>query len=113
METVGSPALWLGFVALVLGMLALDLGIFHRKAHAVSLKEAGVWSAVWVGLAALFAAAVYAGFGPERALEFTTGYLIEKALAVETSSCSSSSSRPLASRPRTSIGCSSGASSAR
>jgi len=83
METVGSPALWLGFIALVLGMLALDLGIFHRKAHAVSLKEAGVWSVVWVGLAALFAAAVYAWFGPERALEFTTGYLIEKALAID------------------------------
>src|SRR5437763_17084362 len=83
METVGSPSLWLGFIAVVLGLLALDLGIFHRKAHAVSLKEAGVWSVVWVGLAALFAAAVYAWFGPERALEFTTGYLIEKALAVD------------------------------
>src|SRR5437868_6673360 len=83
METVGSPALWLGFIVLVLGMLALDLGVFHRKPHAVSLKEAGVWSAVWVGFAALFATAVYAWFGPERALEFTTGYLIEKALAID------------------------------
>src|SRR3954470_4814744 len=83
METVGSPALWLGFVALVLALLALDLGVFHRSAHAVSVKEAAVWSAVWIGLAALFAVAVGAWFGPERALEFTAGYLIEKALAVD------------------------------
>ena len=83
METVGSPALWIGFIVLVLGLLALDLGVFHRKAHAVSLKEAGIWSVVWVGLAALFAAAVYGWFGPERAVEFATGYLIEKALAVD------------------------------
>jgi tellurite resistance protein TerC len=82
-ETIGTPLLWVGFLAFVLGMLAVDLGVFHRQAHAVSLKEAGLWSAVWVALAGLFAAGVYAAFGPERALEFTTGYLIEKALAVD------------------------------
>ncbi|HEU5074812.1 MAG TPA: TerC family protein [Polyangiaceae bacterium] len=82
-ETIGSPILWLGFIAFVLAMLAIDLGVFHRKAHEVSLKEAGVWSAVWVALAVVFNAAVYLWFGPERALEFTTGYLIEKALAVD------------------------------
>jgi tellurite resistance protein TerC len=83
METVGSPALWLGFIALVLGMLVLDLGVFHRKAHEVSIKEAAVWSVIWIGLAGVFAIAVNAWFGPERALEFATGYLIEKALAVD------------------------------
>jgi tellurite resistance protein TerC len=81
--TVGTPALWAGFVVFVLAMLALDLGVFHRNAHEVSLREAAVWSAVWVGLAALFNAGVYHGFGPQRGLEFTTGYLIEKALAVD------------------------------
>ena len=82
-ESVGTPALWAGFVALVLGLLALDLGVFHRKAHAVSLKEAGIWSAVWISLALLFNLLVYFWFGPERALEFTTGYVIEKALSVD------------------------------
>ena len=83
METVGSPGLWLGFLGLVLGMLALDLGVFHRKAHSVSLKEAATWSAVWVGLALLFAVFIHLRFGADRALEFATGYLIEKALAVD------------------------------
>ena len=82
-ETIGSPLLWGGFIAFVLAMLAIDLGVFHRKTHAVSLKEAGLWSAAWVGLAVLFGAGVFWWFGPDRALEFTTGYLIEKALAVD------------------------------
>lgn len=83
METIGSPSLWAGFLVFVLAMLAIDLGVFHRKAHAVSLKEAGTWSAVWVALAGIFNVGVYWRFGSERALEFTTGYLIEKALAVD------------------------------
>ena len=82
-ETIGSPLLWAGFLAFVLAMLAIDLGVFHKKAHEVSLKEAGAWTAVWVALALVFNVGVYAWFGPERALEFTTGYLIEKALAVD------------------------------
>ena len=82
-ESVGSPLLWGGFVAFVLAMLALDLGVFHRKAHTVSLKEAALWSAVWIGLAGLFALGVQAWYGPERALEFVTGYVIEKALSVD------------------------------
>jgi tellurite resistance protein TerC len=83
LETIGSPLLWGGFIAFVLAMLAIDLGVFHRKAHEVSLKEAAGWSAVWVALAAVFAGGVWAWFGPDRALEFTTGYAIEKALAVD------------------------------
>jgi tellurite resistance protein TerC len=57
--------------------------VFHKKAHEVSLKEAGIWSAVWFALAIVFNVGVYVWFGADRALEFTTGYLIEKALAVD------------------------------
>lgn len=81
--SIGTPLLWLGFVAFVLAMLAIDLGVFHRRSHAVGLKEAAVWSAVWIALAALFNLGVYAWAGPDQALQFTAGYLIEKALAVD------------------------------
>jgi len=64
-------------------MLALDLGVFHRQAHKVSIKEALIWSVVWMTLALVFNAGVYFWFGPTRGLEFLTGYLIEKALAVD------------------------------
>jgi tellurite resistance protein TerC len=75
--------MWAGFLAFVLAMLAIDLGLFHRKAHAVSLKEAGFWSAVWVALALGFNALIWKNFGPDRGVEFLTGYLIEKALSVD------------------------------
>ena len=75
--------LWSGFLAFVVAMLAIDLGVFHRTSHEVSLKEAGLWSAVWVAFAMAFNGLVWAMFGPERGLEFATGYLIEKALAVD------------------------------
>jgi len=81
--SVGSPGLWAGFLGFVLLMLALDLGVFHRRAHEVSLREAALWSSVWVGLSFVFAAGVWQQFGADRALEFTTGYLIEKALSVD------------------------------
>jgi tellurite resistance protein TerC len=81
--SVGTPALWIGFIAFVLAMLALDLGIFHRKAHAVGVREALIGSAAWIGLALVFNAGVYHWFGSERALEFLTGYVIEKALSVD------------------------------
>jgi tellurite resistance protein TerC len=64
-------------------MLALDLGFFHRKAHKPSLREAMIWSAVWVGLALVFNAGLYFWFGPKTGLEFLTGYLIEKALSID------------------------------
>ena len=82
-ETIGSPALWAGFVAFVIAMLAVDLGVFHKQAHEVSAKEALGWSGVWVALAVLFNVGVYLWFGGQPALEFATGYLIEKALAVD------------------------------
>jgi tellurite resistance protein TerC len=76
-------ALWAGFTVFVLLMLAVDLGVFHRRAHAVSLKEAIAWSAVWIALALLFNVGVYVWRGSETALEFLTGYLIEKSLSVD------------------------------
>lgn len=82
-ETIGSPLTWAAFVALVIVLLALDLGVFHRKTHAVGLKEAGVASVAWIALAAAFGLFVHARFGRERALEFAAGYLIEKALAAD------------------------------
>jgi tellurite resistance protein TerC len=82
-ETIGSPAAWLGFLALVGAMLALDLGVFHRREHEISAREAVTWSLVWISLAALFGLVIFFRFGSERALEYATGYLIEKALAVD------------------------------
>lgn len=81
--SIGSPLLWGLFTLFVLLMLALDLGVFHRRAHDVSLREAGAWSLVWVSLAGLFNLGVAHWFGGERALEFLTGYLIELSLSVD------------------------------
>src|SRR5512139_1631196 len=83
METIGSPALWGGFVAFVFAMLALDLGVFHRKAHAVGFREALGWSVAWIILALLFGGLVTWWFGPQLGVEFVTGYLIEKSLSVD------------------------------
>ncbi len=96
--------LYVGFMAFVLAMLALDLGVFHRKAHAVSFREAATWSVVWIGLAFAFNALLYfyakwkfavdprlmaiPGFNGDAvawqtALEFLTGYIVEKSLSVD------------------------------
>jgi tellurite resistance protein TerC len=71
------------FTAFVLGMLALDLGVFHRTAHVVRPKEAGMWVAIWMTLAMLFAAGLYITNGGDIALLFVTGYLIEQSLSVD------------------------------
>jgi len=83
LHTIGSPLLWVGFLVFVLAMLAVDLGVFHRTAHRVSVREAATWSVVWVSLAVAFNVILYFWFGAQHALEFTTGYLLEKALAVD------------------------------
>ncbi len=83
LSTIGSPGLWLGFILFVFVMLALDLGVFHKKAHVVSVKEAAGWSAVWISLALLFNAGVWHFFGAQVGMEFLTGYLIEKSLSVD------------------------------
>jgi tellurite resistance protein TerC len=75
--------IWIGFNLFVILMLALDLGVFHRKAHEVSMKEALIWSGVWIGLALIFNLIVYFWRGPEVGLQFLTGYLIEKSLSVD------------------------------
>jgi len=75
--------LWGGFVAFVLAMLALDLGVFHRDAHEVKPREAGVWVAVWVALAMLFAAGLWMFESGPAAITFVTGYVIEESLSVD------------------------------
>jgi tellurite resistance protein TerC len=77
------PWAWVGFNLFVLLVLAIDLGVFHRRAHAVSFREAAAWTAVWVALALAFCAALQQTLGNGPALEFLTGYLIEKALSVD------------------------------
>jgi len=74
---------WVGFNVVVLAILALDLGVLHRRSAKVSLKEASTWSAVWVALSLCFAFAIYRTMGKESGLEFLTGYLIEYALSVD------------------------------
>ena len=89
----GSIWLWVGFNVFVLAMLALDLGVFHRKSHAVSGREALIWSAVWISLSLIFNVLIYFFWdrmmpdslytNREAALAFFTGYLIEKSLSVD------------------------------
>ena len=74
---------WVAFNAFVIVMLSLDLGVFHRKAHTVSIKEALLWSAVWITLALAFNTWVYFEMGWLKATEFFTGYVVEKSLSVD------------------------------
>ncbi|MBL0939714.1 MAG: TerC family protein [Gemmatimonadaceae bacterium] len=74
---------WIGFNALVLFLLALDLGVFNRKAHAVSVREALGWSALWISLAIGFGVWVGQTLGRQSMLEFYAGYLVEQALSVD------------------------------
>jgi tellurite resistance protein TerC len=83
MESIGSPQLWIGFTAFVVGMLALDLGVFHKTDHKIEYKEALGWSVFWISLALIFNLGVYHWFGKDKAVEFLTGYLIEKTLSVD------------------------------
>jgi tellurite resistance protein TerC len=78
-----SVILWVAFNLFVLGMLALDLGVFHRKSHEVSVKEALAWTGVWITLAMLFNLFIYFYFDEERAMTFFTGYLLEKSLSMD------------------------------
>ena len=95
--------IWIGFILFVLALLALDLGVFHRKAHVVSIKEALAWSAVWVALGLSFSVFVYFGYsnnwmglgtkidpvdgtpitGGEAVIKYLTGYVVEKSLSVD------------------------------
>jgi tellurite resistance protein TerC len=80
---INNIYLWAGFGAIILTLLVLDLGVFHRKSHSVSTKEAAIWTGVWVSLALLFNLVIYYWKGSETALEYLTGYLIEYSLSVD------------------------------
>lgn len=75
--------IWIGFVVFVIAMLALDLGVFNRKAHEIKMKEAILWSIFWISLALIFNLGIYIFDGKEDALAFLTGYVIEKSLSVD------------------------------
>ena len=75
--------LWVGFGALILTMLSLDLGLFNRRAHSVTYKESVIWSCVWVSLATIFAGVVFWHLGRQKGTEFVAGYLIELSLSVD------------------------------
>jgi len=80
---MGTPLLWAGFNLFVVLAVALDLGVFHRKAHKIEVREAAMWSGVWIGLAVIFGLFVWHWYGEQRGLEYYTGYVIEKALSVD------------------------------
>lgn len=75
--------IWIGFIIFVFVMLALDLGVFHRKSHEVKIKEALIWSAIWISLALIFNYGIYLFLGKDKAIEFLTGYVIEKSLSID------------------------------
>src|SRR5258707_1380378 len=75
--------LWISFNLFVFALLTLDLGVFHRKAHDVSVREALAWTLIWFLLAMVFNLGVYWFMGREPALQFLAGYLLEKALSVD------------------------------
>src|SRR5215210_2092140 len=76
-------AMWIAFNAGVLAVLAIDLGVFNKKAHKISVKEAAIWSSVWITLSLAFAGVIYRIRGKQAALEFVTGYLIEYSLSID------------------------------
>ncbi len=78
-----STFAWIGFTVFVLIMLALDLGVFNRGAHVITVKQAGAWVAVWVTMAVLFGAGLWAVRGSEPALEYFAGYVIEYSLSMD------------------------------
>jgi tellurite resistance protein TerC len=80
---LGSPLQWGLFLAFVLGMLALDLGVFHRKQHRVGIREAVVWSIVWTILALVFNYWLWRQYGDQAGLEFLTAYVIERSLSFD------------------------------
>ncbi|MFZ2282301.1 MAG: TerC family protein [Lutibacter sp.] len=80
---IATIYVWIGFLAFVLLMLALDLGVFHRKSHEVKIKEALIWSFVWISMAMVFNYGIYVFMGEIKAMEFLTGYVIEKSLSID------------------------------
>jgi tellurite resistance protein TerC len=83
MFAVHSVWEWLIFFAIIAFMLILDLGVFHKKSHKVSIKESLIWTGVWITLSLIFSAWVYNSMGHNKGLEFLTGYVIEKSLSID------------------------------
>lgn len=83
LHTIATPLMWVVFIAVVLALLALDLGLFHRKPREISPLRAALWSGIWIGLSAGFGAVIAATHGSRAALEFASGYVLEKSLAVD------------------------------
>jgi tellurite resistance protein TerC len=82
-HSIGTPVFWVSFIVVILILLAIDLGVFHRRAHAVSVREALTWSIVWILLSLTFGFWIYKSFARQFGLEFFAGYLIEYALSVD------------------------------
>ena len=80
---MSRTALFAAFNVGVLAVLAIDLGIFNKKAHKISVKEAAIWSSIWITLSLAFAGVIYWMDGPQPALEFVTGYVIEYSLSID------------------------------
>ena len=78
-----SPLFWILFNAFIIGLLLLDMGVFHKKAHVIKVKEAMLWSCFWISLALVFNVILYFWLGGAHALDFFTGYLLEKSLSVD------------------------------
>ena len=83
MKSIAGPWFWVWFNVFILAMLAIDLLVFNRKAHRPKMRESIAWSAVWIGVSLLFNLGLYVFEGPGVALEFFTGYLLEKSLSVD------------------------------
>jgi tellurite resistance protein TerC len=79
----GDSLLWIVFSLSVLVLLALDLGVFHRKSHDISVKEAMIWSLIWIAVALVFNLIIYLWHGQETAIEFATAYIVERSLSVD------------------------------
>ncbi len=82
-ETIGTPALWIGFTSAVVSLLVIDLVMLQRQPREMTTREALGWSTFWVSLALAFNAFVWWRFGEQKGLEFFTGYLIEESLSVD------------------------------
>ena len=109
-----DPWIWVAFVAFIVGMLAVDLLVFHKEAHAVSTREAAIWSVVWVTLGLSFGVVRLAVAGADAGGEYLAGYLIEKSLSVDNIFVFALHVRVLrGARRATSTGCCSGACSGR
>ena len=74
---------WVGFHAFVFLMLALDLGVFNRRVHAPTVREAAIWSSIWISLALVFNVLIFQAGGPQKGMEWLTGYVLEKSLSVD------------------------------